>query len=132
MSNIFPRNRKVEDLAQLLTEKEVRRTMILYTIAGLIHGFLDPIITYLVINENLGRETNPLLQPLFEQSLISVFIGHLPLFVILLVCFAFLLYLFNIAEGTERDHLYWISQSVLVVCIIWGALLVGWNLNILL
>jgi hypothetical protein len=131
MFSIFS-GKKVEDLTQLLTEKEVRRTTILYSIAGLIHGFLDPIITYLVINQNLGRETNPLLQPLFEQGLISVFIGHLPLFVILLVCFIFLLYLFNIAEGNARDHLYWISQSALTVCIIWGAILVGWNLNILL
>lgn len=119
-------------LIQLLRENQVRRTTILYGVAGFLHGVLDPAITYIIINKQIGHETNPFLRSVFKQSLLDVFIKHLPLFVILLVCFVILLYLFNISEGSEREQLYWISQSVLTVCIIWGVALVGWNLYILL
>jgi ABC-type multidrug transport system permease subunit len=122
----------VKGLLQTLTEREVRRTTLLYGIAVLLHGILDPTITYALITAQKGRETNPLLRPVFEQNLRRVFIGHLPLFAILLACFTLLLYLFHIAEDTEQKQLYWISKSVLSVCIIWGLLLVGWNLYILL
>jgi len=122
----------VKELLQLLTEREVRRTTILYGIAGLLHGVLDPVVTYILINTQRGRETNPLLRSVFEQGIGHVFIRHIPLFATLLACFTLLVYLFHIADETELKQLYWLSRFILGVCIIWGLLLVSWNLYVLL
>ena len=120
------------DLQLIYSNGNVQRVAILYGVVSLLHGVLDPAISYIIVKKGIGIEANPFLRPLFGHGALAILIAHLPLFGILVVCFLSLLYLFTISEEDDRKQLYLLSQLTLTVFALWGMILVGRNLYILL
>lgn len=114
-------------------DQRVRRFWVFSIVAFFLHGFVDPFVTYLAVNiYNVGVEANPLLAGPLNQGLSAFIVIHIPLY---LGFFAFLCaftWLFSRASPSETAQVYKISRIVWVGIIIWGLVIVGNNVLVLI
>ncbi|PSQ21857.1 hypothetical protein BRD04_05750 [Halobacteriales archaeon QS_9_67_17] len=122
----------VRQIRGVTVDAKLRRVLGLYAVAVLLHAVFDPAVTYVAVRVvEVGVEANPMLRPHFEAGLFRVVVAHLPLFVLLGCIGGSIAYLFETATGRERNRLYAVSQALLDGTVLWGLLLVAWNLRIL-
>lgn len=119
--------------ATRFSDSRVRRFWILGLAALLLHTVLDPMLTYLAVNVlDVGVETNLWLATYLNQGL-TTFIGiHLPLYLGSLLMMSAFTWLFSRASESEATQLYWLSIGTWSAIILWGILIVGNNLWVLL
>lgn len=114
------------------SDSRVRRFWLLGIIALVIHGLLDPLVSYLAIAVfEVGREANPLIAPYFQEGLVTLILVHLPLYFLLIACILFHFWLFLRASETERQWLHRFSLIMWGLIIAWGLILVSNNLLVL-
>jgi hypothetical protein len=110
----------------------VRRFWILGIIALIIHGVLDPLVSYLAIAVfNVGQEANHLIAPYFQDGPITLLIIHIPLYAFCIGCFFVYTWLFSRGSVSERRQMYVLSLGLWCLIILWGLLLVFNNLLVL-
>lgn len=108
------------------SDYRVRHFWLLACLALVLHGILDPGLSYLaVVVLDAGVETNPWLATLFTQGPLPLFISHLPLFVLCGgFCYAYTR-LFQIASAPVANQLYYIALAAWTGIILWGGILVS-------
>lgn len=104
----------------------------LFAVGLVLHGVIDPIVTYLVvIQAQAGYEANPFLRGMLAQGPLYFAASHLLLYAVTTGCFVGVMWLLRISSGRARRQVHALTNIVLVGIILWGILLVGWNLSIL-
>jgi len=116
-----------------MTSINWRRLWVLFAVGLILHGVIDPIVTYLiVIQTQTGYEANPFLYTMLIQGPLYFAVSHLLLYVIAIGCFAGVMWLLRISSGRARRQVHTLTNVVLIGIILWGVFLVGWNLSIFL
>lgn len=114
------------------TDYRVRRFGFLGIIALVIHGVVDPLVSYLAIAVlDVGREANPLMAPYFQEGLMVLVLIHLPLYVLVIGCILAYSWLFFRASRVERQWLHRLSLMMWGLIIAWGLILVVNNVFVL-
>lgn len=110
-------------------DDRLRRIWMLTGVVFLLHGVIDPLVTYLAVGVyGTGVEGNPLLRGSVRGGGVEFAMAHGPLFVVGVLCLVALTLLFQRASGDDRGRIYRLSMVLLGTIIAWGLLLVGWNL----
>lgn len=114
-------------------QQRLRRLSVLFGTAIFLHGVADPAVTYVSINLfNVGYETNPFIRQGLQAGALGFFILHLPLYIITIGAFAGISWLIKIADGPTQTRLYYFSLIITGGIVLWGILIVGWNLLVLI
>lgn len=114
-------------------DKRVRRFWGVGGVALLLHGIVDPFVTYLAVKVyGVGIEINPWLASALGQGLDTLALVHLPLFIVVFGLFVIYTWLFARASETQAKQIYRISLVGWALIITWGLLVVGHNLVVLL
>lgn len=109
-----------------------RRLWLLFGAGLLLHGVLDPIVTYLVVVQaEAGHEANPLMRGSLAQGPLYFAATHLLLYAVTIGCFAGVMWLLRTSSGRAHRQVHALANIVLVGIIIWGLIVVGWNLSVL-
>lgn len=110
----------------------VRRFGLLGIMALVIHGVVDPLVSYLAIAVfEVGHEANPLMAPYFQEGFVTLVLVHLPLYLLLIGCIIVYSWLFFRASEAERQWLHRSSVVIWGLIIAWGLVLVSNNLLVL-
>ena len=122
-----------ETWATRFSDSRVRRFWVLGLAALLLHTVLDPLLTYLAVNVfEVGVETNLWLATYLNQGLFMFTLIHLPLYLGVFLMMGLFTWLFSRASESEATQLYWLSVVIWSGIILWGILIVGNNLWVLL
>lgn len=110
-----------------------QRLGILGGIAAGLHLVLDPVVTYLVVQVyDVGRELNPLFVEAINNGIVSFAIILIPSFVVFGLVYIGQFWLFRFADPSETEWLHRFFTVAWSINILWGLLLVGNNLFVLL
>ena len=114
-------------------DRRVRRIWALGLLALLIHGLIDPVISYLAIQVfDVADELNPLMAPYFEGSIVDLLLIHIPLFLITITGLILLTWLFSLGTDSQKQQVYRLALAVFSLMILWGLVVVVNNLIVLL
>jgi hypothetical protein len=101
--------------------------------AAFVHTVLDPVVTYaVVVVFDAGTELNPWLASILENGGWAFAAVHLPVYVLVAVILCAYTYLFSIASDNEATQLYHLAVVAWSMILLWGLLVVGNNLFVLL
>jgi hypothetical protein len=99
----------------------------------LIHGVLDPLTTYLAVAVfETGIETNYWLAGYFQQGVGAVILIHVPLYLLVITSYLSFTWLFIRATPQVATRIYWLAVGCFVLLILWGIVVVGNNVSVLL
>lgn len=111
----------------------VRRFWKLGLAAVFVHIVVDPLVTYVsVVIFEVGVEANPWLATYLYTGDWAFLTIHLPLVLFVGAVFVGFTWLFSISSGQETKQLYFLSLLAWGGILLWGLLLVGNNLVVLL
>jgi len=97
-----------------------------------LHAIVDPILTYIIVVVfGVGYESNPMLAAPLNQSLTAFILVHVPLWVIITVVIVMFAIIFEKAPLEDIDTIVYYGEFVWLGIILWGILLVGNNLFVL-
>ena len=112
-------------------ESQRRHLWLLFGIAAVIHGVLDPLVTVVILNHSVGpMEANPLMATVLDGGLVRVVIAQLGFLLVVGGIFWGIIALIDRGSSTEQHRLYRGSVVVLAGLIIWGIGVLGWNVLI--
>lgn len=115
-----------------LTDDRIQRFWVLAVIAGFLHGVADPFVTYLIVNVYaVGTEANPWLATYLQSGAVKFILIHIPLYIVIFGVSAAFTWLFHYGSDTERAQIYTIARIFWSLAILWGVLIVGNNLFVL-
>lgn len=111
----------------------VRRFWKLGLAAIFVHVVLDPLVTYVAVAVlQVGVESNPWLAQYLSGGGWEFAIIHLPLVVLVSTIFLAYTWLFTRSSDREATQLYLLSVVFWSVILVWGCLVVGNNLAVVL
>lgn len=118
--------------SEIKEEYRLQRVWILGSAALVIHGILDPFVSYLAIRVfNVADELNPLMVPYFEGSIVDLLLIHIPLFLITITGLILLTWLFSLGSDSQKQRVYRLALAVFSLMILWGLGVVANNLVVL-
>jgi len=113
-------------------DERLSHLWLLYVVGFILHGVADPLITHLIVNVfNVGVELNPLVRPSLQEGAVSFALAYVPLYIIAAAGLVALSALYHRASDADQIKIYRISRVILHLVIVWGALIVTWNLWVL-
>ena len=116
----------------LFRNPKQRRFWLFSGVATFLHAIVDPILTYIIVVVfGVGYESNPMLAAPLNQSLTAFILVHVPLWVIITVVIVMFAIIFEKAPLEDIDTIVYYGEFVWLGIILWGILLVGNNLFVL-
>jgi len=115
------------------TNQRIRVTFYLYILVTVLHGVLDPGISYIGIEIlGIGEEANPLLRAAVDQGLVEFMLIHIPLYAILLFAYVVTIVLLQQNVQNNSDTIYNFVSVGLMALIAWGVWINIRNLLVLI
>lgn len=104
-----------------LSDGRIKTIAILYFTVGILHGLLDPGISYLGI-EVLGKgwEANPIMRASMQKGLAFFVLIHIPLYLGLFIAYLFTIFLVKREFRKGDKTVYYLTISGLMILIGWG------------
>ena len=117
---------------EISNQTEIKRNWGLGVTALFFHGVADPIVTYFsIVILDVGFESNQWLAGYLHEGFFIFFTAHIPLYLLVAGSLCALTWLFTRATPAETEQLYHLSLLAWIGIILWGAVVVGHNLLVL-
>jgi hypothetical protein len=130
---VFGKQGWVTTALAVFEDRRVRRFWHLGLVALVLHGLADPLLTYFaVVYYGVATELNPFIAAPLQQGAGTFVAVHIPLYILFFALMGGYTWLFSRASPAEVERLYRFSLIGWAVIILWGAVLVGYNLLIFL
>jgi hypothetical protein len=103
------------------SDRRLRQIGVLYLLIGLLHGLLDPGISYFAIEIlGIGREANPLMRFPMQKGILPFVLAHIPLYTGLLMGYFSTIHLLKKEKNKEGNTVYQLAVIGLTLLIGWG------------